>query len=224
MTQKKTNAETGRPKQYDESMLRSVISEMLANGTSAADIHEKSVKPILCEKHDVSETINTGSLTKHVATVLDAVVAEQNEALLAGLPTHVAPAMDDLLVRLKQDLLLMVARQNETCQQEAERECKILRQDKANANWRIAELESDAGRLEEQVANLEKAQTYLEAELAAAHATVTTLRSELAQRGPETRTVGMLIAEVRGDPAARKELQEFFSQIVADRGEQPRSA
>ncbi len=222
MTKKKINAETGRPKQYDQDMLRSVISEMLAGGTAAADIDEKSVKPILCEKHDVSETINTGSLTKHVATVLEAVVAEQNEALLDGLPSQVAPAMENMLTRLQQDMLLMVARQNETCQREAERECKILRQDKANANWRIAELEGDAGRLEEQVTKLEKMQVDLAAQLATARQNVTALESELAQRSPETRTVGMLIDEMR-DPAARKELQNFLSEIVADRGEQPRS-
>jgi|GEM_PF-4822962 hypothetical protein len=224
MTKKQNNADTGRPKHYNEEMLRSVISEMLGNGISAANINEKCVKPILCEKHGVSETINSGSLTKHVTTVLEAVVAEQNEALLVELPSHVAPALDDLIAELKQDMLLMVARQNDICQREAGRECKILRQDKANANWRIAELEGDAGRLEEQVAELQMAQTELEAELATARATVTALESELEQRGSETRTVGMLIAEVRGDPAARKELQEFFSQIVADRGEQPRSA
>jgi len=219
MTKKQTNAETGRPKHYDEEMLRSVISEMLENGISADKINEKCVKPILCEKHGVSETINTGSLTKHVTTVLEAVVAEQNKALLVELPSEVAPAMSDMLTQMKQDMLLMIARQNDFCQREAERECKILRQDKVNANWRISELEGNACQLEDQIEKLQTTQIKRQEELADAHATISSLRSELAKRGPETRTVNMLIDEMR-DPAARKELQAFLSEIVAERGEQ----
>lgn len=220
MTKKKPNATTGRPKQYDEEMLRAVIAEMLASGVAADDIDEKSVKPLLCETHGVSDSINTGSLAKHVETVLRAVLDEEKQALVSALPSEIGPAVDDVAARMKQDLLLLVARQNAVCHQNAERECEILRQDKANANWRIAELEGDAARMEAEITELQDDKRAREEELASAQAEIRTLQSKLSERGEESRALAMLIEELR-DPGIRRDIRSVLAEIAREPETQP---
>lgn len=215
MTKKKPNATTGRPKQYDEDMLRSIISELREAGVSDADIDDKTVKPLLCEKHGVSESVNTGSLSKHVETVLRAVLEEERQALLSSLPVAVSTDVDSVVSRMKQDILLTVARQNTVCQREAETECEVLRQDKANANWRIAELEAEAARLEAQIAELEDANAAREKDLSSAREEIAALQAKLCEQGDETKAVSFLLGKLR-DPDIRRDICSVLTEVAKE--------
>jgi chromosome segregation ATPase len=121
---------------------------------------------------------------------------------------------------MKQDLLLLVARQNAVCHQNAERECEILRQDKANANWRIAELEGDAARMKAEITELQEEKRASEEDLATAQAEIQALQSKLSERGEERRALAILIEEFR-DPGIRRDIRSVLAEIAREPETQP---
>lgn len=214
MTKKQENAVTGRPKSYDNDLLRKAVKELLANGTSSQDINEKNTKLILCEKYGVANSINTSSLARHVEGMLQELAVEEKRELLAALPTGTVSAVGDVLAGMQEAFLLMIARQNTLCQQNAEDECKELRQDKVNANWRIAELEGKTEDFETVIANLELTQQGKDAEIIAANMEIATLKADLDLRVRETSSLDRLVQELR-DPSIRNDLRSALSEILA---------
>lgn len=132
----------GRPTSYDPKLVRAIIMEGMADGTPAAEIDVPFVKRILCEYHGVSGQIREDSLGKLIVALHKELAEEEWKRLMKGLPDAVVPAVDEVVAAMRQDLLLLVGRQNAACQATADQECEELRVDKRNANWRIAQLES----------------------------------------------------------------------------------
>ena len=65
---------------------------------------------------------------------------DERRRLLQSLPDTSTPAVDAMIAAMRQELLLLIARQNDDCRSAADWDCEELRADKRNANWRIAEL------------------------------------------------------------------------------------
>jgi hypothetical protein len=173
MTKKIESAHSGgRPKHYTPEQVWEVVEKMIKDGRVADEIDARSVKPLLCDLHGVSPGIREESLAPLVEHVLGERAKEEREALLKSLPGSVTHAVDEALGGLKLELLMLVGRQNAICLATANEECEVLRADKRNAQFRIAELEAA---VEDQIAEMQR----LEEERDAATAELHQAREEL---------------------------------------------
>ncbi len=111
-TKNETKLAGGRPPKYAQEQVRDAVQALVEEGVSLEQIDAKAVKSKLCALHGVSEGINAQSLEGPVMLVLEDLADEEQRNLLKALPDPVAPAVDEILTGMKQDLLLLVAGQN----------------------------------------------------------------------------------------------------------------
>jgi hypothetical protein len=216
MTEKVEGASAGgRPKLYTTEQVWNVVDQMIKSGRSVEEINARSVKPLLCDLHGVSPGIREESL----ATVVDHVLGErakgEREALLKALPGPVTDAVDQALATLKQELLILVGRQNATCLATANEECEVLRADKRNAQFRIAELEASIQDQAAVMQRLEEERDTATAELDEAREELQAALSKLEIQSREAATVERLLTELR-DPAIRNDIRTVLVEIVKE--------
>lgn len=187
----------GRPRGYTLDQVREVVGALAGKGVPVAEITAAKVKATLCDDHGVTKGIDVRSLEDAVRQVLEEREEEGRRALLQALPASVAPAMAEALARMQQEMLLIVARENAVCQTRAETECAELRRDKANAHWRIQEIEQQAQDQASRIAVLEQEREAALADAARARDELTMLRTDMERREREGGTVTRLISELR---------------------------
>jgi chromosome segregation ATPase len=213
MTKQNQNTnQGGRPKSYAPDLVRKIVLELIEAGVAPSEIDSSAVKDKLCEHHGVSKQIRPEPLQELVEAILAEIAEEEARALLASLPEGVAASVDAAMAAAGQELQLLVARQNAACKKAADAECEILRTDKRNANWRIAELEA---LLKERERDLFQLETERDAAMARAEE-VTAERDvaleEVAKLRHETGTVDRLVAELR-DPANWDGIRSALAEI-----------
>lgn len=203
----------GRPTQYNVDQIREVILSLLAEGLSTDQIDARSVKLKLCSLFDVSSGINEQSLQTHVTHVLAELAEDEQRDLLKSLPRSVEPAVDEMMAGLKKSLLLLVGQQNNICQKAAAVEAEELRQDKKNANWRIAELEAQVIELRDSIASLQQKGITLVEQLNEAKKNLGLAEAELTSKAQSSSTVDLLLAELR-EPSVRDAISNSLRELV----------
>ena len=215
-----TRSAGGRPKTYTPCQVRAVIGALVAEGSTIEQITAKMVKARLCADHGISQGIREDSLAALVAQIREENAEDERRRLLKALPESVTPVVEDMVASVRQELLLLVARQNDVCRTAAERECEDLRADKRNANWRIAELEAEIARKDEAFLQLERERDAARSELADLREEHRLARGEIERLGRETGALDRLLSELR-DPRVRTEIREAFSEIVTPQATAP---
>lgn len=203
----------GRPTQYSVDQIREVILSLLAEGLSTDQIDAKSVKLKLCSLFDVSSGINEQSLQTHVTHVPAELAEDEQRDLLKSLHRSVEPAIDEVMAGLKKSLLLLVGQQNSICQKAAVVEAEELRQDKKNANWRIAELEAQVIELRDSIASLQQKGITLVEQLNEAKKNLGLAEAELTSKAQSSSTVDLLLAELR-EPSVRDAISNSLRELV----------
>ena len=203
----------GRPTQYTVDQIREAIRSLLGEGLSTEQIDAKCVKLKLCSLFDVSTGINEQSLQTHVTHVLAELAEDEQRALLKSLPAAVVPAVDEMMADLKKRLLLLVGQQNSICQKAAAVEAEELRQDKKNANWRIAELEAEVADLRDSIASLQQKGISLATQLNEAKENLALAEAELTSKAQSSSTVDLLLAELR-EPSVRDAISNSLRELV----------
>ena len=191
------NSAGGRPTSYDPNLVHAVISEGLAEGIPAADLDTAYVKEKLVKEMGVKATVRPETLKGHVAAAHAEIVETENKKLLAALPEGIATAVDKSVAATGKELLLVVARQHLASQTWAEKVCDELREDKRNAQHRIAELEGQLVREKETQKRLLGERNTLAEQLATVQEELRIARSDLerlsdAPNGFEQILVGLL--------------------------------
>ncbi len=215
-----TRSAGGRPKTYAPSQVRAVIGALVAEGSTIEQITAKMVKARLCADHGISQGIREDSLAALVAQIHEETAEEERRRLLKALPETTTPVVDEVIASVRQDLLLLVARQNDVCRTAAERDCEDLRANKRNANWRIAELEAEIARKDEAVSELERERDAARSELADLREEHRLARSEIERLGRETGALDRLFTELR-DLSVMSEIRAALSGIVTTDSKAP---
>lgn len=220
----KTNSKNtgGRPTHFTKQQVSNVIDEMLAQGHPIERIDGKQVRALLLAKYDVTPGIREESVGKAVKSILAERDETERRTLLKALPVTVEPAVDDVLVRVRKDLMLLIARENATCMTAADKECEVLRADKFNANWRITELETRAEEQARELAALVTERDDLVAELAKARQDAREAQAELERLGSEASYFDRFIARLR-NPEVSGDLRAAVVEIVAASATVPRA-
>lgn len=124
----KTNSKTpGRPTNFTAEQVSDVVAAMLAEGHPAHQINGNTVRPLLIARFDVTPGIREDAVEKVVKQILTVRTEVEHRTLLKARPSSVEPAVDGVLVRVKKELMLLVAQQHATCMTAADEECEELR-------------------------------------------------------------------------------------------------
>jgi hypothetical protein len=132
----------GRPPRYNLEQVHAAITSLINGGTPRDEIDAAAVKTVLCEQYGITKGIDTRSLESPVDHVLSSLAEEEENRLIGALPETARASVESIVGAMTRELQLLVARQNAVCLAKAQEECKELRRDKTNANWRIKELET----------------------------------------------------------------------------------
>ena len=211
LAQKKNQG--GRPKSYAPELVHKIVLEFIGNGVSSSNITSSMVKEHLCEHYGISWHIRPEPLEELVRCTLGEHAEEERLSLLASLPDGVTAVVDSAMQAAGRELTLLIAQENAACKSVSDAECDVLRADKRNANWRIAELEA---RLKER--DLELAALKQEHKAASARASEIALErdaalEEVARIRQEADTVDRLL-EKFSDPAIRCRFRAAITEIV----------
>ena len=204
----------GRPKSYSPDLVRNIVLEFIEGGATPAHIDAARVKAQLCEHHGVSKQIRPEPLQELVEATITEISEEERRSLLTSLPDHVSLAVDDAMAAVGRELMLLVARHNAACKNAADAECEVLRADKRNANWRVAQLEAD---LQERAAQLSAVEQERDEALARVDELIEERNAalqETEQREREIGAVDRLLTEVR-DPANQDVIRALQAEVVA---------
>lgn len=205
----------GRPKNYTLEQVWDVVEKMIKSGCSVDEINARSVKPLLREIYGVSHGIRVDALASDVELVLGEHAKEEREALLKSLPGPVTQAVDESLGALKLELLMLVGRQNAACLAAANEECEVLRADKRNAQFRIADLEATVEDQTSEIQRLEEERDAAMAELDQVREELQAALSRVEMHAREATTVDRLLTELR-DPAVRNDVRAVLAEIVKE--------
>lgn len=216
MTTQKKNV-GGRPKNYTIDQVRQAVTSLIGEGIAVGQVDARTVKARLCSSFDVSDGICTRSLEEPVRLVLDEYAENQRSVLVQALPAGVAPAVETILARMQQDVLLVVAEQNARCQTAADAKCEELRRDKLNANWRVSELETAGAEQAQRIADLESELSRERAEKSAIAKELEAVRSDLRRSEQEVGIVDRLFSELR-DPAVHADIRKMLAEVAGDQG------
>ncbi len=215
MTQSKKINHGGRPTAYSIDQVRAVFAKSIDGGESVEKIEAKNVKAMLVSSFGVSNGIDVRSLETMVDHVRTEIIDLERKALIKSLPKSVTHIVQSMTEDLGQELLLLFAKTRNNFQAEANQECEELRRDKANANWRIAELE---GHLERKSNEVEVIGNKLEVALAEIivvqqerDAALSALDDHQKAAGP----VEQLIAHLQ-DPSVRSDIRGVLAEIARE--------
>jgi len=217
MTQQKMN-HGGRPNGYSIDQVRAVFGKLILGGEAITDISAKSTKAGLVSDFGVSDGIDVRSLETMVEFVRREAIQSERELLIRSLPTSVDVPVQAMIEDLRQNLLILLARQRNDFQVEANRACQDLTQDKKNANWRIAELEGLLDAETKTVGQITQERDAARAEAVEAAGERDAAQSMLAMREREADPMNRLIAQLQ-DPSVRSDIRDMLADIA---GEVPR--
>ena len=218
MTEEKKNG--GRPAHYNAEQVRKAVDMLCDGGTPLDQITGATVKPVLCREFHVSPGINAQSLDKPVHLVLQERAEEERAALLKSVPESAAPVVDALVGQVKDEVMLVIARQSRDIAADAARECDELRRDKTNAHWRIEELEEELRTQQQQLGELEKQRDAARTDAEAVRAELAEVRAALTKAEQENQPFDRLSAALE-DPATRGELRQLLLSLIESDGPRP---
>jgi flagellar biosynthesis chaperone FliJ len=215
MTNESNNKNVGgRPKGYDPRLVHQIIAEGLKSGMKAADLDAAYVKSTMCNEHNVKDTFRKEPFEQLVSSCHAEFAEAENKILVDALPIDVAPAIDKVVVAAGRELLLLLARQNAVCQENAEEACVDLRADKRNAQFRINELEVSVADQQHEIEEIGKRRDKAEARAVEAEKQAHAAQAELDRLRRETNSIDRLLAELR-KPSVRNDIRTAFSEIIA---------
>lgn len=213
----------GRPPRYNLEQVHAAITSLINGGTPRDEIDAAAVKTVLCEQYGITKGIDTRSLESPVDHVLSSLAEEEENRLIGALPETARASVESIVGAMTRELQLLVARQNAVCLAKAQEECKELRRDKTNANWRIKELETkihDQARQIEEISDLSERK---QAENAVLQSDMAELRNEIEHLRRAGNPIDQLLSELKKSEA-RDEIRSMISEIMSGVVESEREA